>query len=341
MGEVLKKDHRTIVFQLGAFERGTLLQLQKAEIHVGTRIGVLPKAAQGCAYISIPVHQLILDADANEVTRHIQAAQELNFDIENPKLQTILSRLTHLPALPEVYEQLRQEWSRPDIDIGHVADIIQTDPGLTSKIIQVANSPLFGLGTIDPRDATLFLGLQMVRTLALATALFAKYRNLAQIDIHAIWNHSWETAQQAYCIAKLLKGTKEQVENAFLAGLLHDIGKIVLAANVPELFRSMLQVATQQNLHITHTERTLYHATHAEIGGNLLAKWGLDTRVVQAVNFHHMPFRAKMVSVEITAVHLANCWSHPMHLEPDLAYLDSAGLTEKVAHIYQDLKTKT
>jgi putative nucleotidyltransferase with HDIG domain len=156
----------------------------------------------------------------------------------------------------------------------------------------------------------MFLGTETLRALILSLQVFAQYRDLPEFDLDGLWRHSWRTAVLArrICEHEEIRGTV--ASESFIAGLLHDLGKLVIASNHPELYRATLELAQRKAIAFWEAEYAIYNTSHAELGAYLLSRWGLSEGVVEAVAFHHRPALSRSENfTALTAVHAANVFS--------------------------------
>ncbi len=230
-------------------------------------------------------------------------------------LKRVASRTETLPSLPSLYTKVMEELQSPDGSISRVGRIIEKDMGMTAKMLQMVNSSFFGLPRhiSDPSQAVILLGLDTVRALVLTIGLFSKFDTAALSTLHVedIYRHSIKTGAIAKLIAKSEDPDKELVDNAFMTGLLHDLGKLVLAANFPDTCREILELSRHGEISFHEAEAEKLGATHAEVGAYLLGLWGLPEDIVEGVAFHHNPggCAAKVFS-PLTAVYAANILEH-------------------------------
>jgi putative nucleotidyltransferase with HDIG domain len=175
----------------------------------------------------------------------------------------------------------------------------------------------------------------------LSLQIFSQFepRKIQAFHLGTLWRHSWDTAQLAKDIAAGEDRSAKKAEQSFTAGLLHDIGKLLLAANLPEVYQEALDMAQTLVIPIPEAERNVIGASHAEIGGYLLGLWGLPQPVVDAVAFHHHPNQCPQKDFQpLTAVHVANALDRsksapglPMlNDEVDHDYLDQLGFTSRL-----------
>ncbi len=224
------------------------------------------------------------------------------------ELDDFINRVQHLPPAPKILPQLLSLLGREDVSAGHVVDLMMYDPSLTAAALQMCNSAYFGGSTpaTDLGEAVQRLGFnriyQLVATVSGSQAL-APSKKGDGINEGELWKHSVTTAVAAQLMAKEL-GEDENL--VFTCGLLHDIGKVILAHSLEHIYAKMIEeVAKYQNA-LLETEKRLLGAQHAEIGGRLLARWKFPSNIVAAVWFHHDPKGAANHQRLAAFVYLAN-----------------------------------
>ena len=213
--------------------------------------------------------------------------------MEHQGLQELVTALRSLPSLPHVYFSLLKELGDERRSVDAIAQLVARDAGLSSKLLQVANSPLFGRGSLvsSPFDAVLCVGTEMIKAVMLSQEQFRHYGNIkcAEIDVPRLWDHCWEVAHLArrICLEKQLPQAK--ADEAFLAGILHEIGKFILLDNFPGQFQAACQAARQAGAPLTPFLLSTFHATPAQLAAYLLELWGLPSAVIQAVACQEHP----------------------------------------------------
>lgn len=258
-------------------------------------------------------------------------------------LRKLLANMQTLPSLPAVYRELMDVLHADDASVEQAARIIAKDVGMVTKVLQVVNSPLYGLrGHVsNPTQAVALLGLNSLKSLALSTKVFAQFdqRKLPFFSLELLWQHGMTTGIHARAIAKTEAVEQALAEDAFTAGLLHDVGTLVLASNLPHQYRDMLAIMQDQGLSEWVAEREVFGATHAEVGGYLLEQWSLSQTIVNAVAYHHEPSCCPApYSLALAAVHVANAseeeaqalaMGEPVH-SMDLEYLTGCDLADRL-----------
>ena len=180
-----------------------------------------------------------------------------------------------------------------------------------------------------------------MKALLLSMQIFSHFDQQQEgaFALDVLWQHSLATSTCAKRIAQEQQSDRHVVDHAFMAGLLHDVGKLVLAANLPDLYSATLVQAQAQGTTVWAAERALLGTTHAEVGAYLLGLWGLPDAIVEALAFHHCPSACPDQRFSpLTAVHIANALVHtedspeaggtPAAL--DSAYVAQLGLSERL-----------
>jgi putative nucleotidyltransferase with HDIG domain len=274
----------------------------------------------------------------------LKQLRTLQNHIQNQEIKALIGKMSSVPSVPTVYMRMMEALKQLDSPIQRVADIVSSDPGLTAQLLHLVNSAFFGLpqSVSNPVQAVQMLGVGRVRSLALSLKLFSSFEKITcqEIKVDQIWNHSLFTAMVARRIMEMESDDFIKAEEAFTAGLLHDIGKLILAANLPKDYRKVLDLAHSQKQPLEAVERDVLKATHAEVGAFLLGAWGLPASLLEAVCFHHHPSQAKAKKINaLTAVHIANglvhqCIGTPLEKQTahwDDAYLQELGLVNRLA----------
>jgi HD-like signal output (HDOD) protein/CheY-like chemotaxis protein len=232
----------------------------------------------------------------------------------DPLFEPLISRIQSLPSLPSLYNKIQDELSSSDPSIGRVGEIIAQDPAMTAKILQIINSAFFGIPQkiSNPASAVNMLGMDTVQAIVLSAHVFSQFDEVPlSMDLDRMWNHSALVGNLSNQIAKAEGSDKQICSDARVAGMLHDVGKLVLLANLPEEYVRLHKLADELKGNLFELERLEWGATHAEVGAYLLGLWGLPESVVKAVALHHGP--SDELSEEfsaVTAVFVANALAH-------------------------------
>lgn len=240
------------------------------------------------------------------VQKTIERILRLRDMLMSDTLQRLVARIKCLPSLPTVYTQLMEELEKDDPELDRIGHIISHDPGMSAKILQLVNSAYFGLPreVSHPSEATLFLGVDLIRGLVLMAHVFTQFDKVKMdaFSIEKMMEHSWLTGIFARGIAEMENLDSRQRDHVFIGGLLHDIGKLILVANLPELYLEVVQSTEKQNLSYSEAEADALGCNHAEVGAYLLGLWGLPDPVVEAVAFHNKPSNCEIGACSISTI---------------------------------------
>ena len=295
---------------------------------------------------AVPVaHQFLTkpcDADTlKEVIRRIFALSEL---LDADRLRETVGGLDSLPTRPKTYERLLHALSEPDYSVTMVAKIIEQDVGLTAKILRMVNSAFFGRArdVASVRQATSILGSNLIKSITLSSEVlrgFKDFRPIAGFSLEGYQQHCLLTGGIAY---QILQGDK-RADDAFTAGILHDIGKLVLAHHFRGGFEKALRITEETGRPLHEVEMEINGMNHAEVGAYLLGLWALPSPIVEAVAFHHDPGAVGSGTFDVlAAVHAAETLAREVSPldgvavpEPppslDMEYLRRCGVADKVA----------
>ncbi|MFW6357218.1 MAG: HDOD domain-containing protein [bacterium] len=229
-----------------------------------------------------------------------------------------------VPAIPHVLMDLQKIMNDPDSSASDLAAVISRDPKLTAVVLRIVNSAMFSfpapVETVS--RAVAVLGIRQLSTLASGTLLLNLFTNTyGDLDLERFWMHSIGCgilARNCAAHAQL-----QDPERYFVAGLLHDIGWLALAASFPEISSYILQSARHHNIPLHRAERNFWGFDHATLGGFLLRKWNFPLLLVGGVAFHHNPEKGKKWD-EPSILHLANTMANAVCLgiSNDLAVQD-------------------
>ena len=276
------------------------------------------------------------------VNRGVSLRSYLNSNVEIKKL---LLEINSLPSLPNLYCQLMDELGSSNSSLESIGEIISQDMGMTSKILQVANSGFFGYSqrVSSPIHAVQILGIDMIQNLVLTYEVFSKLGEFktGKIFIDRIWRHSVAVAAIAMLLARE-EGASQEVQNfSFTAGLLHEIGKIILILNFPDQFKEFLELKLRNQDRSNHDlEEEVFGFTHSKIGAYLVGLWGLPDPIVEAILFHETPAECSTTMLSpLTFLHVANAFEEEdisavnldIPLKIDQEYLGKAGLAHRVS----------
>ena len=253
-------------------------------------------------------------------------------------LDDLVGGVDDLPSLPAVVMELLGSIDQEDIDIAALAKKVANDPALTAKTLRLANSSAYGLQvkatTIG--QAMTFLGYQATRNLIMTAALTGCFPagRCPGFNDKAFWRHSVATAA---CARVLARRVRFNPDYAFTAGLLHDIGRLVLVARFPERYQAVLSLHAKRDGELIDAERELLGLDHVDAGVALAGHWNFSDTMRQAIAFHHAPeapgagFLATIVHVASAVVHALDLVGNPIELAPRVSAVawTALGLTEE------------
>ncbi len=274
----------------------------------------------------------------------IERALALDTWIANAKMRELVSRIRTFPTVPTLYLEVLNALKAPDSTTVQVGAIIAKDMAMMTKLLQVLNSACFGLPRriTDPAEAVGILGFEAVKSMVMTIKLLNQYDKIKPVyfSIDRLWRHSTDVARCAKQLTLMHTDDRAMAEIAFTAGLMHDLGKIVLAANFDEQYRGAQSLARKQQLPSSEVEREFFGATHGEIGAYLLGLWGMPLDLLEVAALHHQPSRSVNKGFTVlTAVHLANAFEYELHPDKeggvvskvDEAYLAENGLLDRLS----------
>jgi HD-like signal output (HDOD) protein len=265
--------------------------------------GVAPAAIRVImsGYVSLNKLTLITSAhqyiakpfDINRLRDLVQRSFAAQERIVNKGLQSVATSLRSIPSLPQVHQSLLAELQDSRTASSVIARMVSEDPGLSVKVLQLANSPLFGQGYLitNPTDAVMCLGTEMIAAIALSQCLFRHYESLAneELDLPRVWSHCWETAYLAQHLCRQKRLPRQAAEEAFLAGLLHEAGRYILVDNFPDQFVTACRSARQSKSPLRLRLLETFQTTPAQLTAYLMELWGMPADVVTAISFQDDP----------------------------------------------------
>ncbi len=288
-------------------------------------------------------HQLLAKpCDVGVLRKILHKTLALNQVLADDAIRRVVARIDTLPSMPASCLAIMAELQSEEASIQQVAGLIAGDLGMAAKILQMVNSAFFGLyrRVNDVKDAVMLLGLDAIKALVLSINVFSAFnpRQMPFLDVGLLWEHSLATGGYAKQIVTYRRLGREQATAAFLAGMLHDIGKLVLAVNFSDVYRRFLGTAPAAPDQRLAREREAIGTSHAEIGAYLMGLWGLEPTILSAIAFHHRPLDSQTASFgPLTAVHVANGFDHGLRASStdggeflETAYLTALQLADQV-----------
>ncbi|HWR03817.1 MAG TPA: response regulator [Humidesulfovibrio sp.] len=259
-------------------------------------------------YLSKPCPQ-------EELKDAIAKALSLRGLIGSASLKRLICRLDALPSMPPLYRQLMGELNSDNGSLKRVGDIVSQDTGMSSSLLRLVNSSFFGLAAhvSSVHHAVKLLGMETIRVLVLSIELFSSPASLPlpQPLRESLGAHSLRTACFCRAMAEAERADAATRDDCFIAGLLHDLGKLVLGSVLGQEYAAVLAEAQRQDRPVHLAEREAFGATHAEAGAYLLSLWGFKDSITEAVCLHHEPESLACDSVSVrSAVAVANHFDH-------------------------------
>lgn len=220
----------------------------------------------------------------------------------------LIERTSTVYSLPLFYERLNEAINHPRTSIDDIGKIITEDQGLTARLLRLANSPMFGyFGKVDSiSKAVTIIGTQQLRDLALAASVMGIFKGIPEelLSMASFWRHSIACGIVARALASWRR--EANVERFFVAGMLHDIGQLIIATILGDLVRQMIEETQQSGGLFYDVELKRLGFDHAEAGGALLKEWKIPANISDPVAFHHRPGRSEQFPMEVSLIHLAD-----------------------------------
>jgi len=287
----------------------------------------LPSVMLAHQYLAKPCDAAILRAT-------VDRALNLRVMLVNPELKHLISRIHSLPSVPVIYTELMRVLQSPEVSAKEIGSIIRQDLAMTAKVLQLVNSAFFGVRRqiTDPTEAVIYLGADTVKALALTISVFSQFdtKSLPGFSVESLRDHSLTVATLARQIAKSLPLSNQDIENVFLGGLMHELGKLVLACNYPQQYEKVIRAAQTGKIPACQAELEIFGATHAEIGAYLLWLWGLPDAITEIVARYQHPSPDSNVG-PVVAVHVADAlFNHDPERDIDRECLAALGLIDRL-----------
>jgi putative nucleotidyltransferase with HDIG domain len=222
--------------------------------------------------------------------------------------EKILSRVRTFPSLPVIVDKVAELVEHPDTTAKDIESVVATDQTLTARLLRLVNSPFYGF----PQKVTTIsraiglLGFEALRNLAFSTSVIQMFKKDASggWDPDQFWKHSIGTAIAAKELARCLG--EKQVEEFFVGGLIHDVGKLVHNEFLKDEFTQAVQRAHDRDMLLRDTEQEILQFSHERTAGILLAHWRLPTRLINMTTDHHSPGRNRECARDAAVIHLAD-----------------------------------
>ena len=312
------------------------------------RIILSGQVEQDTTFKSVQVaHQsLSKPCDAEILKQTLNELFALRNILEDESIKRIVSQTETLPSLPAVYTEIIHELQSSEPAVKKVGEIISTDMGMTAKILQVVNSAFFGLvrKINNPKEAVMLLGTETIKALVLSVKIFSEFnrKKFAWFNFDDLFDHSMSVSMFAQTISREEHLDKNLVNNSLMAGMFHDLGKLILVTNFQEPYRKILTEVKKTGQQLWDLEKEEFGTSHAEIGAYLMGLWGLEYPVIEAIAFHHRPGNSLSNSTGLlTAVHFGDVYDRLKNIshdqdngnrlgQLDREYLDNLGVAGRL-----------
>ncbi len=248
-------------------------------------------------------HQFIAKpCEINEIQFAIERTTRIKGLLKNKEITRLVGEIKELPSLPTVYNELVSALSSDNVSVEYIGEIISQDVGLSAKVLKTVNSAFFGLSekVSNPTDATVYLGLDVIRSIVLANSTLTQLKPESNTGWHEKFvEENLFISQMSKAVAKKLQGKDAiLVEESFQVGLLHDIGRLLIATKLPNELKQIDTLVKEEGCSLIEAEEQILGSNHAILGAYLLALWGFNDSVTEAVLYHHQP--EKVLNEKIT-----------------------------------------
>ncbi len=332
--EILRKDSNfdVLVTGIGAVKafNGEFLNCVRDRYPLMIRILISNRSEQTATLKSFaPAHQYLLKPVNLELLKSsIARAFAMRGLLEDELLMDAISRMESLPSLPSLYAEVVAEINTPNCSLKKIGEIISKDLAMSAKILQLANSAFFGhpQAVTSISGAIIFLGLETIKAVILSVKVFSLFKcsKAHESSISKLWDHSIATGMVARTIATQNDLDQVKIDEAFMAGLLHDVGKLVLWDRIPNIYREIAAMEKSSGCPLWQAEQQILGTGHAQVGAYLMGLWGLSESMVDAIAFHHFPSKSPNQGFStLTIVHLANSIEHGQNPDGSGDRLDS------------------
>jgi putative nucleotidyltransferase with HDIG domain len=224
--------------------------------------------------------------------------------------QSLVDDVGELVSLPEVVLRINEMVNDEHANAADIGRVISQDPGLATRLLKIANSPMYGsMRQIDSINrAVTILGTKQIRDIILSTTAAKVFEGIPNdvISVADFWHHSLYCALLARALAVLSR--KANADTLFTAGLLHDIGHLIMLNRIPqeELAAIMMTVQGEASRDLIDAEHELLGFDHTEVGAHLARQWHLPELIVECIAYHHQPSQAKQYASAVAHIHIAN-----------------------------------
>jgi putative nucleotidyltransferase with HDIG domain len=223
---------------------------------------------------------------------------------------------TKIPTLPDIFYQFKKAVDDPNKSFDYIANIVSHDTGLSARMLRIVNSVFFGFSeqveTIS--HATGIIGVEQLNDLIVSTVVMGCFKDIPQeaIDMESFWKHSVACALASKTLAIEMEASNP--ERIFVAGLLHDIGRLIISYKAPEESQKIFSLMKEKSLELHLAEQEVLGFDHSELGARLLKEWSLPKIHQEIATYHHTPQKASSFQFECAIVHVADTLVNSLEL---------------------------
>ena len=278
--------------------------------------------------------------DLSVLSSRLEQSLALRSLLASDGVRELGAKIDTIPSMPDTYRSVIEEMGSCDPSVISVGKLIEQDIGMTAKLLKLVNSAYFGITRTvrSPIEAANLLGLDILKSLILLEGAFSAFdeNTLKILPLNSIRHKAFKTAALAKNIAQLKGASEDIIDQSYLAGLLHEIGVLILAANLPDKYLKICDLIGNENHELLAAEREVLNITHAEIGAYVLSLWGIDEDVITAIGYQNAPDTAvshsfapltALVSAKLLLLHDDE---QPVYRRDITSYLSSQGLSEDI-----------
>jgi HD-like signal output (HDOD) protein len=271
------------------------------------------------------------------LTNAVKRALALHSYIKDDALKTVIGQVDSLPSRPQVFAELTRALTDENTSLEDVGKIVETDVAISAKLLQVVNSAFFGLpqNMTKVKDAASYLGVNMLKSIVLSEEMYRSFKTDQAIPGFSL-DEEYEKSFLCAQVAKKMVTSKEDTENAFMAGVLHRTGRLVLAKYLPDKLTQVLSEYNSSDKSLAEIEKAIVGASNEYVGAYLLGLWGLPYSVVEAVAHHNHPWVVEHSDFQIldavyVASHLvAGVRNQSKDAELNMDYLQKIGVAKNL-----------
>lgn len=223
-------------------------------------------------------------------------------DLEKEKIRRKIKSIKSLPTLPAVAQKVSKMAESDKTSANQLGKIISTDQALSGRVLRLVNSSFYGFpGRISSiSNAIVLLGFDVVKSLIISVSVF----EMMEKGVIGLWEHSLGCAIASRIIAKKIEGCEP--EEISVAGLLHDIGKVVVSIQLTDNYENIKKLIAEEKIIFYEAEKRVLELTHEDIGSWLAESWNLPVGLQEPIAYHHQPHRAQQAKLQTAVVHLSD-----------------------------------